>query len=105
MRTPTFLPSLLVCAAALAGGCAPNEPEPEPLPGACPDSVPGEVHLLAEGFGGTEGIAFSPQGRLFAGDGDVLTEVQPDGTWAVEADVPGIIGLAWWGSAATSTSP
>ena len=81
---------------ATTGGPPAPEPEPEPGPPACPDSVPGTSHLLADGFGGTEGITFSPDGRLFAGDGDVLTEVQPDGSWDVIAEVPGIIGLAWW---------
>ncbi len=89
-------------------GCVAPEPEPEPEPEpSCPDSVPGAVHLFADGFAGTEGITFSDDGRLFAGDGTVLVELQPDGAWDVIADVPGIIGLAYWDGrviAATSDS-
>jgi len=105
VRTPLIL--LLAVGPLLA--CGPSEPEPDPDPPApsCPDAVPGTVHLLADGFEGTEGITFSPDGRLFVGDGDVLTEVRPDGSWTIVADVPAIIGLAWWGDrviAATSDS-
>lgn len=100
MRRPLLSLSL----AAVLVGCVEPEPEPEPTPDPCPDSQPGASHLLASGFQGTEGITFSPGGRMFVGDGDVLTEVQVDGSWEVVADVPGIIGLAWWGDRVIAAS-
>ncbi len=87
--------SLLLLSALLVA-CPPVEPEP-PVEDPCADSAPGTVHVLATGFSGTEGIAFSPDGRLFVSDGDDIAEVQPDGSWQVIAQVPDSIGLAWWG--------
>jgi len=96
--------ALILCVATLAG-CI--EGDPPPLDDPCSDSLRGSSELLADGFQGTEGITFSPDGRMFAGDRDVLTEVRPDGSWSVVADVPGVIGLTWWRDrvvAATSDS-
>lgn len=73
----------------------------------CVDSLaPGEVEVFASGFevdgvSGTEGIAFSPDGRLFVGGsgiqgGGFVAEIQPDGSWEILADVPGSVGLAWY---------
>lgn len=82
-------------------------PAPDDTASACPGSpAAGTVEVLATGFEvdgvvGTEGVAFSPDGRLFvggsaAGGAGFVAEVQPDGSWAVLADVPGSVGLAWW---------
>jgi len=79
----------------VATGCPPDEPEPVDDP--CEGSAVGRSELLADGFQGTEGVVFSPDGRLFAGDADVIVEVQPDGAWSVVADLPGVIGLGWRG--------
>lgn len=57
----------------------------------------GEVVVLAQGFDKSEGLTFSPDGRLFITAGDIIAEIQPDGTWAKVADVEGGVGLAWWG--------
>lgn len=74
----------------------------------CPADTldPGQVEVLAAGFerdgtAGTEGVAFSPDGRLFVGGsavggGGFVAEVWPDGSWAELAAVPGSVGLAWW---------
>jgi sugar lactone lactonase YvrE len=94
-------PLLLCCCATglLLAGCPVTEPIPEPQP--CEGSAPGTVEVIADGFVGTEGIAFSPDGRLFVSDqdpdGDYVAEVFPDGSWEVVAQAPGAIGLAWWG--------
>ncbi len=67
--------------------------------GACAGSLAaGEVVVLAEGFDKSEGLTFSPDGRMFITAGDIIAEIQPDGTWAKVADVTGGVGLAWWGS-------
>ena len=87
-----YLPMLLLLLPACSAA-----PEPEPEPGACADSSPGTVHVFATGFSGTEGITFSPDGRLFVSAGDVIAEVFPDGEWEQIATVGDSIGLAWWG--------
>jgi sugar lactone lactonase YvrE len=78
---------------ACSGEILPTEPDE------CAGSAPGRTHLLTDSFEGTEGLAFSPDGRLFVSeDHRVIAEVFPDGSWAEIAVVPGAIGLAWWGS-------
>jgi sugar lactone lactonase YvrE len=72
-------------------------PEPDPEPQPCEDSEPGMVHVFADGFEGTEGITFSPDGRLFVSDQGAIHEVFPDGSWEQVTEVPAAIGLAWWG--------
>jgi len=69
------------------------------------DIAPGEVQVLASGFvvdgtTGTEGLAFSPDGRLFVGGsgvsgGGYVAEIQLDGSWDSVADVPRSVGLVW----------
>ena len=76
-------------------------------PTLCADSLPrGSVEVVATGFEvegttGTEGLTFSPEGRLFVGGsalggGGFVAEVFADGTWSILANVPGSVGLAWW---------
>lgn len=98
---------LLLAPALLLAGCL-GDAADTGAAALCPtDSLPaGEVQVLAEGFvadglPGTEGLVFSPDGRLFVGGsgwqgGGYVAEVQPDGTWAAVADLPGSVGLAWW---------
>ena len=72
--------------------CAPQDPNP------CSEEGIGQVDVIASGFAdGTEGIAFSPDGRLFVSHGDTVAEVATDGSWQPVADVLGTIGVTWWG--------
>jgi sugar lactone lactonase YvrE len=82
---------LILTACGKAEDTAPPPAEP------CGELAPGEVVALATGFAKTEGIAFSPDGRLFASAGDVIAEISPDGSWQVVADLRGGVGLAWRG--------
>lgn len=79
----------------LVAGCVPAA-SPTPTPTVCPQDRVGETTVLADGFESTEGVAFSPDGRLFVSAGDVVAEIQPDGSWQEVAPVPAGIGLAWW---------
>ena len=55
------------------------------------------MRVFATGFtGGTEGVTFSPDGRLFVSKGDEVAEVYPDGSHQIVASVPAEVGLAWW---------
>ena len=64
----------------------------------CPNSLEvGAVEVLSTGFEKTEGLVFSPDGRLFVSAGDIVAEIQPDGTWSDVAELQGGVGLAWWG--------
>lgn len=93
--------TLLLAILACKGADSPTDT------GVCAASLPaGTVEVVASGFEveglvGTEGVVFSPDGRLFVGGtaaqgGGYVAEVQPDGTWSVLAEVPGSVGLAWW---------
>ncbi|MCO4771388.1 MAG: SMP-30/gluconolactonase/LRE family protein [Deltaproteobacteria bacterium] len=94
--------AVLVLAAGLAG-CPSADPDPDPTPeptpaDICADSMAaGSVRVFATGFtGGTEGITFSPDGRLFVSRGDVVEEVWPNGQHEEVAAVPAEVGLTWW---------
>ncbi len=57
--------------------------------------------LEHEGTTGTEGLVFSPSGRLFVGGaaylgGGFVAEVELDGSFEVLAPMVGSVGLAWW---------
>ena len=84
-----ILPFLAAC-----GGAKDTGPSAADL---CDGLAPGEVTTLATGFEKTEGVAFSPDGRLFVTAGDVVAEIAPDGGWQPVAALPGGVGLAWWG--------
>lgn len=93
---------------ALLTACTAPSPEPSPDAPACPDDslAAGEVDSIATGFTvdgtiGTEGLVFSPDGRLFVGGaaytgGGYVAEILTDGTWSMLADVPGSVGLEWF---------
>lgn len=85
--------SILVVLVGCAGGGDPAK-KADPCEGSLAE---GEVELLATGFESSEGLAFSPDGRLFVTAGDVIAEIQPDGSWDVVIDWEGGVGLAWWG--------
>ncbi len=84
------------------------KPEPSPPAPTCPaDSLePGTVEVLATGFEdqgtrGTEGLVFSPDGRLFVGGaahggGGFVAEVHPGGTFDMLTPMVGSVGLEWW---------
>ncbi len=63
--------------------------------GVCAGVTPGEVDTFAEIGATTEGIAFSPDGRLFISTSTSVKELSPDGTVAHGIDVPSALGLAW----------
>ena len=53
-----------------------------------------------DGITGTEGLAFSPDGRLFVGGsgvtgGGYVAEVFPSGDWEMVASVPSSVGMVW----------
>lgn len=66
----------------------------------------GEVRVLSsaldvDGTEGSEGIVFSPEGRLFIGGaaisgGGFVAELDAAGALSPIADVPGSVGLEWW---------
>jgi DNA-binding beta-propeller fold protein YncE len=74
--------------------CAGEESDP---PDAC--APEGLVSGLATGFSGTEGAAYSPDGRLFVTEPDAVDVIDADGSWASVAAIPSAVGLAWWGDA------
>lgn len=79
-------------------GCGPKDIDRDDKTGGVCATTPAEgtVMLLAEGFDQTEGIAFSDDGRLFVTAGDLIAEIQPDGTWSETVPWEGGVGLAWW---------
>lgn len=85
---------LALCACFIVLACG-EDPPPE---AACRAGTPGEVTPLAT-VQGSEGIAFSPSGRLFVSSGDRVLEISRDGTVTEFASVPKTLGLAWWGDA------
>ncbi|MFT6143757.1 MAG: sugar lactone lactonase YvrE [Myxococcota bacterium] len=93
----------------LATLCACTTPPDEPLgPLTCPADSPaeGEVNTFAtgledQGTQGSEGLTFSPAGRLFVGGvaysgGGFLAEVSGDGGVAPIVSMTSTVGLAWW---------
>jgi len=81
-------------------GCGGSDDKAPPDKGICDGYLAeGEVVVVAEGLEKSEGLTFSPDGRLFVSAGDIVAEIQPDGTWASVADLEEGVGLAWWGDA------
>ena len=98
-RAPVTTRTPLLLALSLLLGCPSGEPEPDPTPAdPCEDSMEqGAVRVFASGLtGGTEGITFSPDGRLFVSRGDAIEEVFPDGSHETLAMIPEQVGLAFW---------
>ena len=81
---------------SLLVGCAPGATPDAGAP-RCPlGRAPGEVRVLARGLGGTEGIAFTAEGRLFVTAGEDVVEVLADGGTRRHAHVPSAVGMASW---------
>lgn len=96
MNTRSTAPLLLL--AGILAGCPSDDPDPAPTDPCADSAPPGSVRVVATGFfGGTEGIAFSPDGRLFVSRGDVVEEVFPDGSHEEFASIPAEVGLTFWG--------
>jgi len=93
MQGTPNLPTLLFLAGLLCSCVTTTE---EPTPGPCEGLELGKVEVFASGFGGNEGISFSPDGRMFISAGEAIIEIFDDGTWSQVATVAGSIGLAWW---------
>ncbi|HMV70440.1 MAG TPA: SMP-30/gluconolactonase/LRE family protein, partial [Myxococcota bacterium] len=70
--------------------------------GGCPAA--GAVAPIAAGLRGTEGVAFGDDGTLYVGEQDRVIAVTADGTITHVADVPGVVGLAWWDGALWAAS-
>lgn len=96
-RPFSFLSVMVVVTTALAGACLPERIDETPQCSTLGE--PGEVEEFATGFKGTEGIAFSDDGRLFVSSGNAILEILPDGASIPFASVPSTLGLAWWNDA------
>jgi sugar lactone lactonase YvrE len=81
----------------LLAGCPTGEPDPviDPCEGGARF---GSVSVLSTGFTSTEGLTFSPDGRLFVSAGDFIAEIETDGTWESTLDLQDSVGLAWRGT-------
>lgn len=90
-----FVVATLVSAGLAGAACAPAVE----VPACVGDEEPGTVSVFAEGLGATEGIAFSPDGRLFVSRWRDVAELKADGTFEVRAELPRTVGLAWWDDA------
>lgn len=81
----------------LVVGCEKGEPEPVLV---CPTGpAPGTVSVFAKDIRGTEGIAFTADGRLFVTSGDDVIELDGDGSQRKFATVPKTVGMAAWNNA------
>jgi len=68
---------------------------------ACWTDLPvGEKVAFATGVNGTEGIAFSPEGVLFASTGQTIARFAPDGSWTPLGEFVDPIGIAFGADAA-----
>lgn len=84
------------------GNAEPSDAEPsgaEPSNGCWTDLQPGEYEVFYDGFptgldGGSEGVAFGADGRLYVGSGDTLWAFGPEGEPEAFAMVPNILGFA-----------
>jgi sugar lactone lactonase YvrE len=80
-------------------GCSSDEGDPEPAL-VCPAGpAAGNVTEFAIGLNGTEGIAFTSDGRLFVGSGGKILELNADGSSREHASVPQTVGMAAWNGA------
>lgn len=90
-------PLLMACAAEVGDG-PDTDTDTDTTP---PCDLPaGEVRILADGYAnGTEGAAFSPDGRLLITARERAVELDRNGGVVAEWSTPGTIGTMWWDGA------
>jgi hypothetical protein len=76
------------------GACAAEQAPADALE-ACPTGAIGEVETFAEIGASTEGIAFSPDGRLFASTSDAIWEIDTAGKATRFTAMDDALGLAF----------
>jgi gluconolactonase len=88
------------------------EADADTTPSVCFDDIaPGEVQVFFDGFSGSEGISFGPDGLLYVGGGGKIWRFDAQGVRTELAEVPNPLGLApapdgvWVASKGPSDSP
>jgi gluconolactonase len=71
---------------------------------ACPSASDTPVALATGIDGGTEGIAFGPDGTLYVGASEQVLTIDIAGITTPFADVPGVVGVVWWNEALWAAS-
>ena len=62
----------------------------------CWTDIPvGQKEIFADGFSGTEGIAFGPDGNLWVSSGDTVSRIQPDGLYDSFGNFDNAVGIAF----------
>jgi sugar lactone lactonase YvrE len=85
----------------LFAACAPKDDAPAPEP--CPAG--GAVRTItSELTGGSEGVVFGDDGTLYVGNDDRVVTVTADGVITELAQIPSVVGLAWWNDAVWAAS-
>jgi sugar lactone lactonase YvrE len=82
----------------------PDETDPVDDTDACPQTETVPTALATGLTGGTEGIAFGPDGTLYVAADDQVVTIDTDGVVTPFADVPAPVGLVWWRDALWAAS-
>lgn len=62
----------------------------------CWNDLPaGQKEIFTDGFSGTEGIAFGPDGNLWVSAGNVVARIKPDGTYDSFGSFDNAVGIAF----------
>lgn len=97
-------PGLLLLLAACTAGTDPTTDTDTDTTPACPEVEHVPVQLATGFEGGTEGIAFGPDGTLYVAAGEQVVTIDVNGEVATFAAAPGVVGLVWWNDALWATS-